>query len=58
MTWTKRGLIAAYCGIMVMAIANSLEGQVSISVAPFVTSSFSTHSLLSTVGVVQNVINC
>ena len=57
MTWTKRGLIAAYCGIMIMAIVNSLEGQVTISVTPFVTSSFQTHSLVSTIGVVQGVIN-
>ena len=55
--WTKAGLIAAYCSIMIMAIVTSLEGQVTLSVAPFVTSAFQTHALLSTVGVVQNVVN-
>lgn len=39
-----------------MAFMTSLEGQVTGSVAPFVTSSFREHSLVSTVNVVQGVI--
>ena len=39
-----------------MAFITSLEGQVTNSVTPFVTSDFSAHSLVSTVSVVQGVI--
>ncbi|TVY83694.1 Siderophore iron transporter mirC [Lachnellula suecica] len=73
MTWTKWGLIAAYLrfvsiggdprasltviSIFLMAFSTSLEGQVVQSVAVFATSSFGQHSLISTVYVVQGVVN-
>ncbi|KAH6712560.1 major facilitator superfamily domain-containing protein [Leptodontidium sp. MPI-SDFR-AT-0119] len=57
MTWTKWGLIFAYMSIFLMAFSTSLEGQVVQSVAVFATSSFQTHSLISTVYVVQGVVN-
>ncbi|KAH9210765.1 major facilitator superfamily domain-containing protein [Leptodontidium sp. 2 PMI_412] len=57
MTWTKWGLIFAYMSIFLMAFLTSLEGQVVQSVAVFATSSFQTHSLISTVYVVQGVVN-
>ncbi|KAI1419013.1 siderochrome-iron transporter MirC [Xylaria sp. FL1777] len=57
MTWSKWGLIAAYCGLFLMAFTTSLEGQVTYSVVAFATSSFSSHSLLATVYVVQGVVN-
>lgn len=40
-----------------MAFTTSLEGQVTYALAPFAVSSFNNHSLLSTVYVVQNVVN-
>ena len=55
-TWTKTGLGVAYLGILLMAFVTSLEGQVTGSVTIFVTSSFSQHSLVSTINVVQSVI--
>ncbi|PVH80094.1 MFS general substrate transporter [Cadophora sp. DSE1049] len=57
MTWTKWGLIFAYMSIFLMAFSTSLEGQVVQSVSVFATSSFQTHSLISTVYVVQGVVN-
>ncbi|QSZ29992.1 hypothetical protein DSL72_004510 [Monilinia vaccinii-corymbosi] len=49
MTWTT-------C-IFLIAFTTSLEGQVVASLAVFATSSFNNHSLISTVLVVQNVVN-
>ena len=40
-----------------MAFSTSLEGQAVSSLVPYATSSFSKHSLISTVLVVQNVVN-
>ena len=40
-----------------MAFCTSLEGQTVSSLAVYATSSFSKHSLISTVLVVQNVVN-
>jgi hypothetical protein len=57
MTWSKWGLIAAYLGIFLMAFTTSLEGQVTYSVVAFATSSFSSHSLIATVYVIQGVVN-
>jgi hypothetical protein len=57
MTWSKWGLIAAYCSIFLMAFTTSLEGQVTYSVVAFATSSFSSHSLIATVYVIQGVVN-
>ncbi|KAI0458374.1 siderochrome-iron transporter MirC [Xylaria acuta] len=55
--WSKWGLIAAYFGLFLMAFTTSLEGQVTYSVVAFATSSFSSHSLIATVYVIQGVVN-
>ncbi|KAI3336587.1 siderophore iron transporter mirC [Xylariaceae sp. AK1471] len=57
MTWSKWGLIAAYFSIFLMAFTTSLEGQVTYSVVAFATSSFSSHSLIATVYVIQGIVN-
>ncbi|KAI1354543.1 siderochrome-iron transporter MirC [Xylaria sp. FL0043] len=57
MAWSKWGLVAAYCGIFLMVFTTSLEGQVTYSVVAFATSSFSSHSLIATVYVIQGVVN-
>jgi MFS family permease len=46
-----------FCRIFLMAFCTSLEGQTVASLAVYATSSFSKHSLISTVLVVQNVVN-
>ncbi|KAG7290808.1 hypothetical protein NEMBOFW57_000812 [Staphylotrichum longicolle] len=56
-TWSKWGLVVAYMSIFLMAFTVSLEGQVTYSLAAFAVSSFNNHSLLSTVYVVQGVVN-
>ncbi|OJJ30672.1 hypothetical protein ASPWEDRAFT_121259 [Aspergillus wentii DTO 134E9] len=57
MTWTTRSLIVAYISIFLMAFCTSLEGQTVMSLSAYATSAFSKHSLISTVLVVQNVVN-
>lgn len=56
-TWSKTALIVAYMSVFLMAFTTSLEGQVTYPLAAFAVSSFNHHSLLSTVYVVQNVVN-
>ncbi|KAK2746075.1 hypothetical protein FQN57_003415 [Myotisia sp. PD_48] len=56
-TWTQKSLIIAYLGIFCMAFCTSLEGQTVLSLSAYATSSFSKHSLISTVLVVQGVVN-
>lgn len=55
-TWSKAGLYIAYLGIGLTAWATSLESQTTINLAVYATSSFSAHSLVSTVLVVQGVV--
>jgi MFS family permease len=40
-----------------MCIATSLDGQTTVNLSSFATSRFGTHSMLSTLGVIQNVLN-
>ena len=40
-----------------MAFSTSLETQTTLALSAYATSSFSKHSLISTVMVVQNVVN-
>ena len=55
--WSKWALIVTYLSVLLMAFTTSLEGQVTYPLAAFAVSSFDNHSLLSTVFVVQNVVN-
>ncbi|KAI1171352.1 siderophore iron transporter mirC [Nemania sp. FL0916] len=55
--WSKRGLVAAYLGIFLLAFTTSLEGQVTFSVIPFATSAFKSHSLIATIYVIRGVVN-
>ncbi|CAZ82313.1 unnamed protein product [Tuber melanosporum] len=55
-TWTRRALYVAYAGIFLMAFCTSIDIQVTSLLAFYATSSFSSHSLLSTVGVVGSVL--
>lgn len=57
MTWTSRTLVVAYISIFLMAFCTSLESQTLMSLSAYATSAFSKHSLISTVLVVQNVVN-
>ncbi|KAF4252562.1 hypothetical protein CNMCM8689_005262 [Aspergillus fumigatus] len=57
LTWTARSLVIAYVSIFLMSFCTSLEGQTVMSLGAYATSAFSKHSLISTVLVVQNVVN-
>ncbi|MCJ1422296.1 hypothetical protein MMC29_000176 [Sticta canariensis] len=56
-TWTQSSLISAYIGIFLLAFFTSLEAQTTINLTVYATSAFKLHSLVSTVLVVQNVVN-
>ncbi|KAL9033544.1 MAG: hypothetical protein Q9180_005891, partial [Flavoplaca navasiana] len=56
-TWTKWALVAAYAGVFLLAFFTSLESQTTINLTVYATSAFSLHSLVSTVLVVQGVVN-
>ncbi|GAB7336974.1 hypothetical protein MBLNU457_g2396t3 [Dothideomycetes sp. NU457] len=55
-TWSSWSLIAAYAGVYLMAYATSLEGQVTTNLTPYATSAFNSHSLISTVAVIQSIV--
>ncbi|KAK4625138.1 MFS siderochrome iron transporter C [Fulvia fulva] len=55
-TWSKTGLYVAYVGIALLAYATSLEGQTTTNLTIFATSAFKSHSLVSTVLVIQGVV--
>ena len=55
-TWSKTSLYIAYLGIALVAWATSLESQTTTNLTIYATSSFSAHSLVSTVLVVQGVV--
>ncbi|EFW99451.1 siderochrome-iron transporter [Grosmannia clavigera kw1407] len=57
MSRPTRHLAIAYAGLLLLAFTTSLEGQVTAPLAAFAVSSFNNHSLLSTVYVVQGVVN-
>ncbi|CAK7214135.1 hypothetical protein SBRCBS47491_002046 [Sporothrix bragantina] len=57
LTGSHRRLVIAYAGLLLVAFTTSLEAQVTAPLAAFAVSSFSNHSLLSTVVVVQGVVN-
>ncbi|KXL49054.1 MAG: hypothetical protein FE78DRAFT_140766 [Acidomyces sp. 'richmondensis'] len=54
--WSKTGLYIAYLGICLTAWATSLESQTTTNLTVYATSAFESHSLVSTVLVVQGVV--
>ncbi|KAI1334165.1 putative siderochrome-iron transporter [Xylariaceae sp. FL0016] len=56
-TWSKKASIVAYTCMMVLMFLASLEGQVSFSVIAFAVSSFNAHSTLSTIFIIQGILN-
>lgn len=44
--------------VYLMAYATSLEGQVTTNLTPYATSAFNSHSLISTVAVIQSIVLC
>lgn len=55
-TWSKTGLYMAYVGVALLAYATSLEGQTTTNLTIFATSAFKSHSMVSTVLVIQGVV--
>ncbi|KAM3416694.1 Siderophore iron transporter mirC [Cercospora zeina] len=55
-TWSKVGLYMAYLGVALLAYATSLEGQTTTNLTIYATSAFKSHSMVSTVLVIQGVV--
>ncbi|KAJ4395127.1 hypothetical protein N0V91_011063 [Didymella pomorum] len=55
--WTTVSLVFAYVGLMLLANITSFEIQVTSNLTFYATSAFSSHSLLSTVAVIQGVVS-
>lgn len=55
LAWSAKGLWIAWAGIMLLAVAISLDSQTIYSFQPYATSTFGAHSLLATIGTVQNI---
>ncbi|MCJ1434969.1 hypothetical protein MMC27_004339 [Xylographa pallens] len=56
-TWTKWSLFSAYLGIFLLAFCTSLEGQTTVNLSVYATSSFAEFPLVASVYVVQEVVN-
>ncbi|QDS75197.1 hypothetical protein FKW77_008748 [Venturia effusa] len=56
-SWSRWGLIVAYVSLMLMANSTSLEVQVTSIMTPYATSAYSAHSMVSTISVIQGVVN-
>ncbi|ODQ55505.1 MFS general substrate transporter [Saitoella complicata NRRL Y-17804] len=54
--WTKQSLWIAYGSIFLLAFITSLESQTTYTFTRIATSSFSAHSLISSVGVISNIL--
>lgn len=55
LAWSAKGLWVAWAGILLLAVAVSLDSQTIYSFQPYATSTFGAHSLLATIGTVQNI---
>ena len=55
-TWDSNSLALAYLGIALLACATSLESLTTSNLTVFATSAFNSHSLVSTVLVIQGVV--
>ena len=54
--WTETSLIIAYASLLLIANVTSLEIQTTGALLPYATSAFASHSLVSTISVVQGVV--
>ena len=54
--WTRSSLISAYASIFLISMVTSLDTNTVLTFTPYVTSSFSAHSLLGTVAIVSGIV--
>ncbi|KAI9255095.1 major facilitator superfamily domain-containing protein [Phascolomyces articulosus] len=57
LTWSKPTLIAVFINVWLLYFVNAMQSSVSYSLIPFVTSSFSSHSLLNVIYIVANAMS-
>ncbi|KAF4968302.1 hypothetical protein FSARC_4247 [Fusarium sarcochroum] len=54
--WTKKMLIATFIFLFLVSFVDSLLGSVQGNLVPYVTSSFASHGLLATTGIVASIL--
>ncbi|KAI1849761.1 hypothetical protein JX265_008099 [Neoarthrinium moseri] len=57
LVWSRSALILAYCFIFLCSFAQALQWQILSNLTPYVTSEFSSHSLIPTIGIVSSVLS-
>ncbi|KAK8061112.1 hypothetical protein PG997_015333 [Apiospora hydei] len=57
LVWTRSTLIVAYCFIFLCSFASALQWQIISNLTPYVTSEFSSHSLIPTIGIVASILS-
>ncbi|KAM0818619.1 putative Major facilitator superfamily (MFS) profile domain-containing protein [Seiridium cardinale] len=57
LVWSRNALILAYCFIFMCSFAQALQWQILSNLTPFVTSEFSSHSLIPTIGIVSSILS-
>ncbi|ORY68440.1 major facilitator superfamily-domain-containing protein [Pseudomassariella vexata] len=57
MVWSKSALVLAYCFIFLCSFAQALQWQIISNLTPYVTSEFSSHSLIPTIGIVSSILS-
>ncbi|KAI9274397.1 major facilitator superfamily domain-containing protein [Phascolomyces articulosus] len=56
LTWSKTTLIAVFINIWLLYFVNAMQSSILYNLIPYVTSDFSTHSLLNVIYIVANAI--
>ncbi|KAK8849103.1 MFS general substrate transporter [Apiospora arundinis] len=57
LVWTRSTLIVAYFFIFLCSFASALQWQIISNLTPYVTSEFSSHSLIPTIGIVASILS-
>ncbi|KAI0127871.1 MFS general substrate transporter [Xylariales sp. AK1849] len=57
LVWSRTALILAYCFIFLCIFASALQWQILSNLTPYVTSEFSSHSLIPTIGIVASILS-
>lgn len=54
--WSTTGLVIAWTGMMLIAIAVSLDGQTVSAYQPYALSEFGAHAMIAAISTLQNIL--
>ncbi|KAH8668492.1 major facilitator superfamily domain-containing protein [Xylariales sp. PMI_506] len=57
LVWSRTSLIFAYFFIFLVSFAQALQWQIISNLTPYVTSEFSSHSLIPTIGIIASILS-